>query len=196
MAKLNFNMTKTKVYAMLIFAVIIACLIMGLTKMMKTKETMSEHFTENGLADYNARMTTINVFDAYLKRNPSIDEINKYSAFKNEQDILAAVIKDFPESALNHNLGKDRQYVYITQEEATDDIITKDNLAQVRNVLQEDIMIPVEQDVMNSIKQNLSQQEELFSVNARTDMVQVDRKKLDLMKKKVNELQGILESLI
>lgn len=107
MASLNYNMTRTKVYIFLTTLAVIAVIVMAMVIMSKKSDHVSEHFTESGLADYNARLTTINVFDAYMKRNPTPVEIDKYSSFKNEQDILSAVMGDFPEAATNTQKKQD-----------------------------------------------------------------------------------------
>lgn len=55
--------------------------------------TISEHFTSD--SEYASRLEVIKVFDGYLHRNPSVDEIKKYSSFINEHDILTNVMKDY-----------------------------------------------------------------------------------------------------
>lgn len=59
-------------------------------------QSKKENF-ENSEESYQSRLAVIDVFDSHLKRNPTPKEINKYSTFKNEQDILSAVLKDFPD---------------------------------------------------------------------------------------------------
>lgn len=69
--------------------------------------TISEHFTSD--SEYASRLEVIKVFDGYLHRNPTVDEIKKYSSFINEHDILTNVMKDFklpelvPEVKLNES---------------------------------------------------------------------------------------------
>lgn len=58
---------------------------------------------EDSSDSYQSRLTVIDVFDSYLKRNPTPKEINKYSALKNEQDILSAVMNDFPHKEMFGN---------------------------------------------------------------------------------------------
>jgi hypothetical protein len=65
-----------------------------------TQELDSSHVTgEDALNSecnlYNLRQEVINIFELYMSRKPSIDEIQKYSVKGNEQDILLAIIKDF-----------------------------------------------------------------------------------------------------
>jgi hypothetical protein len=45
--------------------------------------------------NYNMRQEVLNIFDLYLGRKPSVEEIEKYSKVGNEQDILISVIKEF-----------------------------------------------------------------------------------------------------
>jgi len=66
----------------------------------KSYGSVRENFTHvEDKDDYNARLKVIDIFDSYLKRNPTPKEISKYSQFENEQDIMASVMKDFPQVA-------------------------------------------------------------------------------------------------
>lgn len=96
-----FSLTKSKLYTILIVIATLAVAGFFAVIVYKKQAVANEHFTDGDGSttiplDYNSRLTVMNVFDAYLKRNPTTDEINKYSKLKNEQDILTAVIKDFP----------------------------------------------------------------------------------------------------
>ena len=57
-----------------------------------------EHFTEGGDAvsedKYKARLAVMTVFEGHAKRKPTPEEIEKYSKYENEQDILTAVLQD------------------------------------------------------------------------------------------------------
>lgn len=132
MASLNYNMTRTKVYTILLACAIVASIIALMVWMSKRSEPVSEHFTESGLADYNARLTTINVFDAYLKRNPTPAEIDKFSAHKNEQDILSAVMSAYPEAAAQKTKGQPASKV------SQPDVIDKEDAGLV--VVEEEMM--------------------------------------------------------
>ena len=88
------NLSQAKIYAV-IFIVIISIYIGYLIHThFNNKKYKIEHFIED--SEYQARMHVINVFDGYLARNPTPTEIDKYSKFENEHDILAAVMRDFP----------------------------------------------------------------------------------------------------
>jgi len=58
----------------------------------------TEHFTEMEVATdsvstaYDARLTTINVFQQVIGRKPTAEEITQYSMHGNEQDILTAIM--------------------------------------------------------------------------------------------------------
>lgn len=58
-----------------------------------TKPT--EHFVNETLDDYNARMTVMKIFDTVLHRKPLPEEIDKFAKFTNEQDMLVAVLTDY-----------------------------------------------------------------------------------------------------
>lgn len=73
-------------------AIVIAYILFITVKMMNQKGSKFEHFED---ASYNYRMEVMKVFDLYLNRNPTTEEIDKYSALKNEQDILTKILTDF-----------------------------------------------------------------------------------------------------
>lgn len=105
---ISFNATKCKLYAMLFFILIFAYIVYIVSVSLRSSGdgekggvNVEEHFTSEqpsnlSAPDYSVRMTVMDVFDAYMHRNPTPEEIQKYSAFKNEQDILQEVMKDFP----------------------------------------------------------------------------------------------------
>lgn len=77
------------------FIAVALILIIALIVVYSKNHNRKEKFTDSNDA-YQSRLTVIDVFDSYLQRNPTPKEINRYSSLKNEQDILAAVMKDFP----------------------------------------------------------------------------------------------------
>lgn len=57
-----------------------------------TLHQRTEHFDTD--PEYHARMNVMKVFDLVDQRSPTLNEITKYSAFKNEQDIMLALTND------------------------------------------------------------------------------------------------------
>lgn len=86
-----------KVYLIILAVIIVGFLAYFTTMNAPVFGVTTEHFTSDG--DYESRLHVIKVFDGYLHRNPTMDEIKKYSAFTNEQDILTAVTKDFKQES-------------------------------------------------------------------------------------------------
>jgi hypothetical protein len=116
-SRLSFHASKTKVYSVLLGAVVIVGIVVLIVQWSKKhRDDFKEHFTSGNEEDYNSRLTVIDVFDAFLKRNPTPAEITKYSVYKNEQDILMAVMKDYP-----NEVEKNQELVYknnqVVQEE-------------------------------------------------------------------------------
>jgi len=105
--------------------------------------------------DYNARLKVIDVFDSYLKRNPTPKEISKYSQSQNEQDIISAVMKDFPQAVKNNAKGdvvpkiedrnkgekkrrlKRAERIKMSEEERFDDLARKDEKKGRKEKMQE-----------------------------------------------------------
>lgn len=103
MALFTFHASHKKIYAILFAIVIIIGILVFTRKWTQStptdRDTTREHFVDaphEKAPEYNSRLTVIDVFDAFLKRNPTPSEINKYSVYKNEHDILAALMKDYP----------------------------------------------------------------------------------------------------
>lgn len=86
------KMSRGKFYMLLFGSVTIAYIVFVLVKMLSQKTTKFEHFED---ASYKYRLEVMKVFDLYLNRNPTTEEIDKYSAMKNEQDILTNILTDF-----------------------------------------------------------------------------------------------------
>lgn len=82
----------------ILFSLIVIGYIVYIFSISLKNTTVSEHFTSD--SDYASRLEVIKVFDGYLNRNPTMDEIKKYSTFVNEHDILTNVMKDFKIPAL------------------------------------------------------------------------------------------------
>lgn len=51
--------------------------------------------TEVDCKTYNLRQEVINIFELFLDRKPTVEEIETYSKLGNEQDIFITIMKDF-----------------------------------------------------------------------------------------------------
>jgi len=144
---INFNITRSKLYVILVTIAALAVIGFFVFRYSSKHSASMEHFTpgrdgdnENAHIDYNSRLNVINVFDTYLKRNPTPSEINHYSKLKNEQDILSAVIKDFPNpkpSSQQHILNAEdlnmiEEETVVHAEEMYEDDATTDDKDYVR----------------------------------------------------------------
>jgi hypothetical protein len=58
-------------------------------------ETYKEKSTEVECKTYNLRQEVINIFELFLDRKPTVEEIETYSKIGNEQDIFISIMKDF-----------------------------------------------------------------------------------------------------
>ena len=104
-------MTPTKMYALLFALVIVAYGAFMIMKSLNKSITEVEHFVEEAPdADYKYRLEVMKVFDLYLNRNPTAEEIGKYAILRNEQDILLAILKDFNISASDIDASKLAKY--------------------------------------------------------------------------------------
>lgn len=136
---INFNITKSKLYVILVTIAALAVIGFFVFRYSSNHASAMEHFTpggdgdnENAHVDYNSRLNVINVFDTYLKRNPTPSEINNYSKLKNEQDILSAVIKDFP----NPNPKPSPQHVLNAEEL---NMIEEETIVQAEEMYEDDV---------------------------------------------------------
>jgi len=103
------NASPIKVY-ILLFALLIICYGAFVIHRSLNKQSIDvEHFVEEH-PDYRFRMETIKIFDLYLNRNPTPDEINKYASLRNEQEILLAFFKDFDVNATDLDKEKLKHY--------------------------------------------------------------------------------------
>lgn len=90
-------LTKTNVILFIFLLVAIAYLVYLLKISFVSKNT-EEHFVVEEDSTYESRMYVMKVFDLVMNRKPTAEEVSKYSALKNEQDILVAVMNDFNKS--------------------------------------------------------------------------------------------------
>jgi hypothetical protein len=120
--KVNPQVSKTKIYVILF--VIVAALYGGYliyqTMYKRHSNITQENFVDekqdqepgDTSKDYEARMNVMKVFELIMGRNPTSDEITKYSKFKNEQDILINVLKE-------HNTQTKKSLVIAEEETLT-----------------------------------------------------------------------------
>ena len=92
-------LTKQNAILSLFLLLALAYLVWTIVIFVKSRNMRStEHFTEMELASdsistaYDARLTTINVFQQVIGRKPTAEEITQYSMHGNEQDILTAIM--------------------------------------------------------------------------------------------------------
>ena len=78
---------------LVLFVLIIVAICYIIYVSYKSNNHLKEHFSND--TSYDARLETMKVFELVLNRKPTPDEIDKYSKYKNEQDILVHVLSDF-----------------------------------------------------------------------------------------------------
>ena len=93
-------LNKAKVYVMIFTGVLIVYMIFIIYRYNISKTQSEEHFTAQD-DGYQARMYVMKVFDLVLNRKPTTEEITKFSAYKNEQDILLNVLKTYSIKSTN-----------------------------------------------------------------------------------------------
>jgi hypothetical protein len=79
----------------IILCVVLVAVIVYLVYILAKHRNTKEHFTTEEESSYDARLETMKIFDLVLNRKPTADEIDKYSQFHNEQDILVQVLQDY-----------------------------------------------------------------------------------------------------
>jgi len=95
MVKVSPLLSSTHIY-MIVFLIIAGAyaVYFGYREVYKKRNT--EHFVDE---EYAARIEVMKVFDLVLNKKPTPEEIKKYSEYKNEQDILLHVLKDYKKDA-------------------------------------------------------------------------------------------------
>lgn len=99
-------MSNENIFLILLLAIAIGYLIWIIFKMMKSTYCgkVKEHFTETeeevteenlNKEEYSSKLDVMKVFETVLHRKATLEELEKYSKFSNEQDILVEVLKDF-----------------------------------------------------------------------------------------------------
>jgi hypothetical protein len=104
----NIMLSSGKVTVMIFMAVIVVYIVFYIVTTLRTENASSgkEHFVavpnlnempppKDDCEMYNLRNEVINIFDIFLKRKATTEEIEKYSALGNLNDILLGITKDF-----------------------------------------------------------------------------------------------------
>jgi hypothetical protein len=86
-----------------IFLLLVTCILIGWGVWYFTTRPKIEKFEAESepAADkfdcktYNLRQEVINIFELFIDRKPTVEEIQKYSILGNEQDIFISIMKDF-----------------------------------------------------------------------------------------------------
>ena len=147
------NASPEKIYLVLFVLVIIGYTVFIIMRTMKKSTVDVEHFVESN-PDYQYRMEVIKVFDLYMNRNPTPDEIQKYAQLKNEQEILLAFLKDFNIQA--SDINKDKLIVakedtagaaatdsFVSEETPVATKVVEDGVIDVELFQQDNIMVPI-----------------------------------------------------
>jgi hypothetical protein len=131
----SINATPYKVYVMLFMIIFIAYGTFIIVKVFNRKNVDYEHFkVSEEDSTYQYRMEVIKIFDMYLHRNPTPEEIDKYSELKNEQEILLAVLRDFN---VDTTSDVDPRHIHIVAEETLIETQTKD-ISPMENYVEEE----------------------------------------------------------
>lgn len=110
----SINASPEKAYIILFILLIIGYSIFLIIRTLrKTNPVEVEHFVEEH-PDYQYRMEVMKVFDLYMSRNPTPEEIDKYAVLRNEQEILLAFLRDFNINA--NDVNKDKLAKYAEKE--------------------------------------------------------------------------------
>lgn len=170
---LSINATPLKVYVILFLCVFIVYGILIITRALNKHSVEVEHFEEN--PDYQYRMEVIKIFDLYMNRNPTPDEISKYAQLHNEQEILLAFLRDFNINASDIDSSKLKHYA----EKEVDAIREKSNLGS--KVWVEEEMTSKDHDDLESFDQ---------------DMVSIPKKDYMECKAKLDELYSMFSRFL
>lgn len=157
----SINATPGKVYVIMFILLVIGYSIFLITKTLSRNTVEVEHFVEDK-QDYQHRMEVIKIFDLYMSRKPTPDEIDKYSKLGNEQEILLSFLKDFNISA--SDLNKEKLAEYAAKEvQALRDSSVQQETPQVDRFIvtgdeatkHDDKQEPLEDDVTEAFEQDI-----------------------------------------
>lgn len=117
----SINASPTKVYIFLFLFVVIGYGVVIINRSLKRSDKDMEHFVEQN-PEYKYRLEVMKVFDLYMNRNPTPEEINKYAGIQNEQDILLTILKDFNITASDVNKEKLAKWAVGVEEEFSEPV--------------------------------------------------------------------------
>lgn len=196
-----------------VFLVVIVCYtIFFITQYIKKNQKQAEHFTELSDAKpmskaakdchlYNIRQEVMNIFELYLKRKPSAEEIAKYEKLDNEQDILVAIVKDFNISSSEvedkkgtlDGMRKDECVVQEEAHEETLDIIQRK--AEIKHEMRKEK--PIVETTSQEPKGKEAYQDNLADYNTALapTHIALERKDYEELKNKVKTLMTYVEDM-
>lgn len=188
---LSSNATPFKMYLILFVILFVGYIAFIVIKSLKMSNSIEvEHFVEES-PNYKYRLEVMKVFDLYLNRNPTPEEINKYAAIGNEQDILLEILKDFDiKSGKIEEEYADYKRSHVEIEEEYIDY-KKERVVKEEydtSIIPPEIDIPkFVNDNMNEISKSLDKSSNLPSDSRLQD-------KMNDIKKKVNELHALVNN--
>lgn len=151
----------------IVLALLLVAVLSYIIYVVVTSNITKEHFTTEEEGGYDARIETIKIFELVLNRKPTTEEIEKYSKFKNEQDILIQVLSDYksiaPSSEKSSALATDTPKEAFT-ESITGDKKTNSDTEIVKNVVDLNMnmnVVPTVKDVRTVVQDLQSSLDEL-----------------------------------
>lgn len=184
-------------YIYLVVAILLIFFLIASLTMNNTKEK----FTDS--ESYQSRLTVIDVFDAYLKRNPTPKEINHYSSLKNEQDILAAVMKDIPDNKSDRKKKTQEQEDYVDQEtnksredDEDENEEHDENEDEEEDEMGEDGMVPKQQNQTQTVQSPLRKKSASGPDLNSSEIIEIKRGDLIKFKQTMqNSVQKVQQSM-
>lgn len=194
---LSINASPTKVYIILFVLVILGYGVFVISKSLKKNSQNLEHFAEEN-PDYKYRLEVMKVFDLYMNRNPTPEEITKYASIKNEQDLLLTILKDFNITASDINKEKLSKYTPTTvtvEEEFLDKMpeaaeIQIDKISTTSNDA-----IPDVERILQEARQNAAAKTTDTWTDGSDEKITISLKNFNEMKAKVEDLHAIIRAV-
>lgn len=183
------NASPMKVYVMLFMLVVMCYVVFIIIQTTQKRNKDLEHFVEES-PNYKYRLEVMKVFDLYMNRNPTPDEIEKYARIGNEQDILLAILKDFNISASDVNKEKLGKYAEGVKEEYM--AVAGDSDDDDEKVVE----VPAPTTAPAAVDKLLAETyKEIKSVDSSGADLKVTRKQYDDLKNRVVELHAVVTAM-